>query len=259
MNKAEEFKREVESNIKRLHSDDEFTMISNEWLERSLPHKYSYNFSWLGRPIIQYPQDMVAVQELIWEVEPDLVIETGIAHGGSLILSASMLSLLDMKDALSKGEMIDPSKTRRRVLGIDIEIRAHNRKAIENHPFSYMISMIEGSSTSESVVSQVHRYARDYNRIMVMLDSNHTHEHVLKELQSYASLISVGSYCVVFDTVISNLDDSNFPDRPWNRESNPQTAVFEFLKNSDGFVIDERIHDKLQITVAPNGFLKRIR
>lgn len=259
MSKADEFKKEVESNLKGLHEDDELKNLSNEWLERSLKHKYSYNFTWLGRPIIQYPQDVVAVQELIWEIEPDLIIETGIAHGGSLILSASMLALLDMKDALRKGQMIEPGKTRRSVLGIDIDIRAHNREAIASHPFSYMISMIEGSSTSEDVVSKVHRHAGDYHRIMIMLDSNHTHEHVLKELGSYASLTSVGSYCIVFDTVINDLDDSNYPDRPWSRNSNPHTAVFEFLKNSDGFVIDERIHDKLQITVAPNGFLKRIR
>ncbi|WP_460373667.1 cephalosporin hydroxylase family protein [Methanocalculus sp. MC3] len=209
--------------------------------------KYSYNFSWLGRPIIQYPQDIVAMQEIIWQVKPDLIIETGIAHGGSLIFSASMLEL----NALCGG----PADAE--VLGLDIEIRPHNRKAIEEHPLSRRITMIEGDSTEEDVIAQVHQKAREHRTILVCLDSNHTHEHVLKELRAYAPLTSVGSYCVVFDTLIEDMPEGSFPDRPWGKGNNPKTAVWEYLKDHDEFEIDEMIENKLLITVAPGGYLKR--
>lgn len=222
-------------------------------------YRYSYNFSWMGRPIIQFPQDMVAMQELIWEVKPDLIIETGIAHGGSLIMNASYLAMLDYCEAIEKSELIDPTKAKRRVLGIDIDIREYNRVAIEAHPMSNRIDMIQGSAIAKDVIDQVHEYAKNYQRILVSLDSNHTHDHVLAELEAYAPLTSKGSYCVVFDTVIEDMPDAMFPDRPWGIGNNPKTAVWEYLKSHSEFEIDKSIQDKLLITVAPDGYLKRVK
>ena len=229
-----------------------------EFIKASLEDKYSYHFSWLSRPIIQYPQDIVAMQELIWMIKPDLIVETGIAHGGSLIMSASMLALLDYCEAVETGAVLDPSSSRRHVLGIDIDIRAHNRAAIEAHPLAHKISMIQGSSIAPDVITQVKDMAKDYKRVLVILDSNHTHEHVLAELEAYAPLASVGSYCVVFDTIIEDLPAETFADRPWDRGNNPKTAVWEYLETHPEFGIDKGIQDKLLITVAPEGYLKRI-
>jgi cephalosporin hydroxylase len=198
------------------------------------------------------------MQELIWKIKPDLIIETGIAHGGSLILSASMLSMLDYCDAVEQGEVLDPKKPRRRVLGLDIDIRSHNRSAIESHPMSNRIDMIEGSSIDPEIVAQVREIASKYERVLVCLDSNHTHEHVLAELEAYAPLVSTGSYCVVFDTVIEDLPAEMFTDRPWGPGNNPKTAVLEYLKSNQGFEIDKQIDYKLLISVAPDGYLKRI-
>lgn len=222
--------------------------LSNEWLIKSAEKKYSYNFSWLGRPIIQYPQDMIAMQELVWEVKPDLIIETGIAHGGSLIFFSSMLELVAACTG-SEGE----------VLGIDIDIRAHNRKAIEEHPMYKRISMIQGSSIAPEIIAQVKEKAKGKKRILVCLDSNHTHDHVLAELEAYAQLIAVGSYCVVFDTVIEDMPEGFFPDRSWGPGDNPKTAVWEYLKTHPEFEIDKSIDNKLLISVAPDGYLKRVR
>jgi cephalosporin hydroxylase len=214
----------------------------------TLSDKYSYNFSWLGRPIIQYPQDIIAMQEIIWNVKPDLIIETGIAHGGSLIFHASMLELLA---ACGFGQG--------RVIGIDIEIRPHNRAAIEAHPMFKRITMIEGSSIAPDVIDQARESAADATRVMVCLDSMHTHDHVIAELEAYAPLVSPGSYCVVFDTVIEDMPDDSFPDRPWGKGNNPKTAVWEYLKNHADYEIDESIQHKLLITVAPDGYLRRIK
>jgi cephalosporin hydroxylase len=257
MDPAEEFKSEVANNIQRLSQNRDIKRKSAEWLNDITSLRYAYNFQWLGRPIIQVPQDMVAIQELIWQVKPDLIIETGIAHGGSLILSASMLSLLDYCDAIETGQVLDPSSPRRRVLGIDIDIRAHNRAAIEEHPMAHRIDMIQGSSIAPETIAQVHELAARYERVMVILDSNHTHEHVLTELNAYASLVSSGSYCVVFDTVIEDLPAGMYPDRPWDVGNNPKTAVREFLSRNDDFEVDESIEAKLLITVAPSGYLRR--
>ncbi|MDA8403008.1 MAG: cephalosporin hydroxylase family protein [Desulfobacteraceae bacterium] len=232
---------------------------ADAFMKASTIPKYSYNFEWFGRPIIQYPQDIVAMQEIIWEVKPDLIIETGIAHGGSLIFSASMLALLEYCDAVEKGDVLNPGKPKRRVMGIDIDIRAHNRKAIMEHPMAGRIDMIEGSSIAPKIIEQVHSFAKDYQRILVCLDSMHTHGHVLAELEAYASLTSIGSYCVVFDTIIEDMPEGFFPDRPWDKGNNPKTAVWEFLKQHSEFGIDKQIQHKLLITVAPDGFLRRIR
>ena len=252
------FEQEVAENILRASNFTKLTEMSNDWMNETAKYKYTYNFTWLGRPIIQYPQDMVAMQELIWQIKPDLIIETGIAHGGSLILNASMLSLLDYCDAIEQGTMLDPKAPRRRVLGLDIDIRAHNHAAIEAHPMANRIDMIEGSSIDPAIIAQVRDIARGYERVLVCLDSNHTHEHVLAELEAYAPLVSAGSYCVVFDTIVEDMPAEMFPDRPWGPGDNPKTAVWEYLKMHPEFEIDKQMDHKLLISVAPNGYLKRV-
>jgi len=243
------FDEEVEARIVDNRRNAALRRAADAFMRESTRPKYSYNFSWLGRPIIQYPQDIVALQELIWEVQPDLVVETGIAHGGSLILWSSLLEL----NAACGGPQ-DAG-----VVGVDIDIRAHNRAAIEAHPMSKRITMIEGSSVDPGVVAQVNDAAAGRKRVLVCLDSNHTHAHVLAELEAYAPLASVGSYCVVFDTVIEDLPAGMFPDRPWGPGDNPKTAVREYLETHPEFEIDHRIEDKLLLTVAPSGYLKRVR
>ena len=202
---------------------------------------------------------MVAIQEIIWEVKPDLIIETGIAHGGSLILSASMLAQLDMIEAIESGKTIDPKQSKRKVLGIDIDIREHNKIEIEKHPMSTRIKMIQGSSIAYEVIDQVKNIANNFKCILVLLDSSHTHEHVLAELEAYAPLTSVNSYCVVFDTIVEDLPADMFPDCPWGPGDNPKTAVWQYIKNHPEFEIDKTIQNKLLITDAPDGYLKRIR
>lgn len=252
------FNQEVSNRINQNALNTALCSAASEFMLASTTPKYSYNFSCLGRPIIQYPQDMVALQEIIWQVKPDLILETGIAHGGSLIMSASMLALLDYCDAIASGTVLDPKLSKRRVLGLDIDIRAHNREAIEAHPMAHKIDMIQGSSIAPDVIAEVHTRAKGYKRILVCLDSNHTHEHVLAELQAYASLVSVGSYCCVFDTVVEDLPKEMFPDRPWGPGDNPKTAVWEYLKTHPEFEIDKSIQNKLLVTVAPDGYLKRV-
>ena len=252
-----EFKSECNDRMKS-YPDTSMARTAKAFMVDSTQPKYSYNFSWMGRPIIQYPQDMVAMQELVWEVKPDLIIETGIAHGGSLIMNASFLALLDYCEAIENGEEINPKKPKRRVLGIDIDIREHNRQAISAHPLSNRIDMIQGSSIAEEIIAQVRDYAKAYKTILISLDSNHTHEHVLQELNAYAELTSVGSYCVVFDTIVEDLPKNFYPGRTWGPGDNPKTAVWEYLKTHPEFEIDKTIDNKLLISVAPDGYLKRI-
>ena len=245
----EQFASARAQNMAGLGADNDLKKFSRTWQVEAAKHNYIYNFSWLGRPIIQLPQDVFAMQELIWSIQPDLIIETGIAHGGSLIFSASMLELNAACGGPADAE----------VLGIDIDIRAHNREAIEAHPMFKRISMIQGSSIAPEVIEQVRGRAAGKQRVLVCLDSNHTHDHVLAELKAYAPLISVGSYCVVFDTAIEEVHAEMFADRPWGPGNNPKTAVREFLKTTDRFEIDQEIPNKLLITVAPDGYLKCIR
>jgi cephalosporin hydroxylase len=260
MNAIQKFDQEVDDNIRRLSQIEGLPALTMEWmLKVGLGGKYTYNFKYLGRPVIQFPQDMVAMQEIIWKIKPDLIIETGIAHGGSLMLSASMLALLDLCDAIESGAMINPRESKRKVLGIDIDIRAHNREAIESHPMASRIQMIQGSSIAPEAVEQVKAVAKNYQRVLVCLDSNHTHDHVLAELEAYAPLTSVGSYCIVFDTVIEDVPNAMFLDRPWGIGNNPKTAVQEYLKSHPEFKIDKQIQNKLLITVAPDGYLRRIK
>jgi cephalosporin hydroxylase len=264
------FDQEVKKRINDNGENKSLRAAATTFMKSSLAPQYSYNFSWLSRPIIQYPQDMVAMQELIWRVRPDLIIETGIAHGGSLVMSASILALLDYCEAVENGRTLDPHATQRRVLGIDIDIRAHNRQAIEAHPLAHLIEMVQGSSIAPEVIEKVTAIAKKHLKVLIFLDSNHTHEHVLAELEAYAPLTSKGSYCCVFDTVIEDLPAESFPDRPWDKGNNPKTAVWEYLRllkeegreASDGaplkFEIDKSIENKLLITVAPDGYLKRV-
>jgi len=186
-------------------------------------------------------------------------VETGIAHGGSLILSASLLAMLDLCDAIETGATLDPRSSRRKVLGVDIDIRPHNRAAIDAHPMASRIQMIQGSSVAPDILEQVRAATQDYSRVLVCLDSNHSHEHVLAELEAYAPLASVGSYCVVFDTVVEDLPAELAGNRPWAPGNNPKTAVWEYLKTHPEFEIDKSIPDKLLLTVAPDGYLKRVR
>lgn len=245
-NEIEKFKNEVKENIQLQANKKE---LGFNFLKDTADTKYTYNFSWLGRPIIQFPQDMIALQEIIWEVKPDMIIETGIAHGGSLIFSASMLALLEACGEIEDGK----------VLGIDIDIREHNKKAIEAHPMSKKITMFQGSSIDKDMIGRVQEFAKKGKKILVCLDSNHTHEHVLSELRAYAPLASVGSYCIVFDTAIEDMPDNSFPNRPWDKGNNPKTAVWEYLKECDNFEIDKDIENKILITVAPDGYLKRMK
>ena len=210
----------------------------------SVKHRYSYNFSWLGRPIIQYPQDMIAAQEVIWRVQPDLIVETGIAHGGSLIFYASLLELIGGNG---------------RVLGVDIDIRPHNRTEIEKHPMFKRITMIQGSAVDRAIADQVNALAKGARKVLLILDSNHTHEHVLQELELYSPLVKKGSYIIVYDTVVEDLPDDCFKDRPWGRGNNPKTAVWEFLKKNDRFEMDKETENKLLLTVAPDGYLRCIK
>jgi cephalosporin hydroxylase len=241
----EKFKKQKEQQIASYPRNKELVEAANQFNVESNKALYSYNFSWMGRPIIAYPQDMIAMQEIIWEVQPDLIIETGIAHGGSIIYYASLLELIGKNG---------------RVLGIDIDIRAHNRALIEGHPMYKRIDMIEGSSIDPHIAEQVYAVAKNYQKILVCLDSNHTHDHVLQELHLYSKLVSKDSYCVVFDTIVEFLPTDYMPGgRPWNPGDSPHSAVSDFLNTTDDFVVDSSIDNKLLVSVAPGGYLKRIK
>jgi len=267
---SQQFLMERAQRVARNADNDELRSAGADFTVASLKARYSYNFDWMGRPIIQYPQDIVAMQEIIWTVKPDLVIETGIARGGSLVLYASLLALLDYCDAVRSGDVLDPSFPRRRVLGIDIDIRPHNRMAVESHPLANRIDMIQGSSIADDVLERVRIIASGRERVLVCLDSNHTHDHVLAELEAYAPLVTKGSFCIVFDTVIADVSEEIYGDRPWTRKSNPRTAVERYLSHitthetfaADGevlaFVPDLRIDGKLVIGAAPGGYLRRV-
>lgn len=238
-----EFIEERKQRIASNRNNSELVKAADDFNVASNKSQYSYNFSWMGRPIIQYPQDMIAMQEIIWDLKPDLIIETGIAHGGSLIYYASLLELI------GKGE----------VLGIDIDIRSHNRVEIEKHPMFKRITMIEGSSIDENTVNKVAEIAKGKGTVLVTLDSNHTHEHVIKELEMYAPFVTKNSYLVAFDTIVEHLPNDYMPGRPWRQGNNPKTAVLEFLRSHPEFEIDKSIDNKLLISVGPDGYLKRIK
>ncbi len=241
MDPLEEFEESKRRNIARLGAASAVRETAHRFMAETALFNYTYHFEWLGRPIIQLPQDVLALQEIIWSVRPNLVVETGIAHGGSLILSASILELIG-------GEG--------KVVGVDIDIRPHNRTEIERHPLAKRITMIEGSSTDPDVMEQVARFADAATRVLVILDSNHTHDHVLRELELYSPLVAAGSYIIVFDTLIDDMPSERFADRPWGPGNNPKTAVHEFLRSNSRFEIDSAIQNKLLVTVAPDGYLR---
>jgi cephalosporin hydroxylase len=243
MDELRRFSDEVKDNVDRLMADADIQARSRAWLSEITRHRYTYNFSWLGRPVIQLPQDLLAVQEIVWQTRPDLIVETGIAHGGSLVHSASLLELLG-GDGL--------------VVGVDVDIRAHNRREIEAHPLARRIRLIEGSSTEDAVAARVRELAHGRHTVLVMLDSDHTHAHVLRELELYAPLVTRGSYLIVFDTLIEDLPDELFAGRRWGKGNNPRTAVWQYLKTCDRFEIDARIPGKLLLTCAPDGYLRCI-
>ena len=241
--KTQEFVNERNVRVAGNANNLELLNAAKEFNEQSNRSQYSYNFSWMGRPIIQYPQDMIAMQELIWDIKPDLIIETGIAHGGSLIFYASILELI------GKGE----------ILGIDIDIREHNKIEIEKHPMSKRIKMIQGSAIDVNIVAEVKKHTEEKQVVMVCLDSNHTHEHVLAELELYHSFVTKDSYLVVFDTIVEDLSEGYFAHkRSWGIGNNPKTAVGKFLETNKNFEIDKSIDNKLLISVAPSGYLKRV-
>jgi len=260
MNPIEQFEAEVEDNIRRLAQDPILPNQTMDWmLKVGVTGGYTYNFRWLGRPIIQYPQDIHAMQEIIWATRPDIIVETGIAHGGSLVLSASMLALLDYCDAQTRKKPLLPGTSSRRVIGVDIDIRTHNREAIERHPLSHMITMIEGSSIASETVAQITKLTTEAKTVLVCLDSNHTADHVLAELEAYAPLVTPGSFCVVFDTVIEDMPAELCAGRPWHPGNSPKNAVHRWLPAHPEFIIDRDLEAKLQITVARDGYLKRIK
>ncbi len=243
LNPIEQYCQERDERIESYKQNKPLKKSADDFIKELAYARYTSNFTWLGRPVIQMPQDLFAMQEIIWAIKPDFIIETGIAHGGSLIFYASMLELI------GKGT----------VIGIDIDIRAHNRAEIEKHPLYKRITMIEGSSISQDVIFQVQSSIASTATIMVCLDSNHTHDHVLRELELYAPLVSPGSYCVVFDTGIEDLPPHMIIDRPWGHGNNPKTAVWAFLKTNNEFIIDKNIEAKILLTSAPDGYLKRVR
>ena len=270
MDDFDTFKRERQRNISAMGENIDLQNAGLQLLCDGANYNYSFNFDWLSRPIIQHPQDIIAFQEIVWSVKPDLIIEMGIAHGGSLILSASLLALLDLCEH-GETTLAPHSVHPRRVVAVDIDIRTHNLQALEEHPLYPRLKLIEGSSIDQTVIAQVKKEATQHERVLVCLDSNHTHDHVLAELEAYAPLTTPGSYCLVFDTVIEDMPEEMLQDRDWGPGNSPKTAVWEYLCRlkevarcaADGaplhFEIDKMIENKLLITVAPDGYLKRIK
>ena len=229
---------------RRMAADPEVRAGARAFFDATVPYRYSYNWTWLGRPIIQYPQDVMALQEIVWRVRPTTIVETGVAHGGSAVFFASLLEL-----AGGDG----------RVVAVDIEIRPHNRAAIEVHPMHRRIELVEGSSTDPAIAQRVRDLVRKGGPTMVVLDSNHTRAHVARELELYAPLVTRGSYLVVMDTVVEYMAPDAFVDRPWGKGDNPMTAVREFLARDSRFAVDTDLEDKLLVTVAPSGYLRCVK
>lgn len=230
-----------------LDTPEAFEAVSRAWLRAGWDTKYVYSFTWLGRPIIQLPDDMLRLQELIHAIKPDVIVETGIAHGGSLVYSASLCKVLD----------------RGRVIGVDVEIRPHNRRAIEAHPLKPLITLIEGDSVSPAIVDRVRAEVSAEETVLVLLDSSHKRDHVRAELEAYGELVSVGSYMVAMDGIMEQLVSAprTAPDWSWN---NPRQAVREFLDSTDRFELEEPSFPfnegvvRERVTYWPGAFLKRV-
>lgn len=239
------FEKLKKKQIKKF-SNLKIKKLSKAWMVQALKHDYNYYYSWLGVPIIQYPNDLIAIQEIIWKTEPDIIIETGVAHGGSLIFYSSILQIM-------KSTSI--SKKQKRVIGVEIDFRRHNEKRLESHPLYKNIQILKGSSIDYKIFLKLKKITKG-KKILVILDSNHTHDHVLEELRLYSKLIKKNEYIIVLDTGVEDLPNKYFQSKSWGRGNNPKTAVHEFLKENKNFKIDP-IDKKLQISCAPDGFLFR--
>ncbi len=248
----------IDSKFERQKEKRIFSYSKNHKIKKLFKHynteidlaKYSYNFSWMGIPIIQYPGDMIVMQELIYKINPDLIIECGIARGGSLIYYASLLKLL--------------GKKRSKILGIDLDIRNHTRIVLKNHPLKNKIKYIQGSSVDKNIFKKVKSFSKKYKKKIVILDSNHTHDHVLKELNFYSKLVSKNLYIVVFDTTVNIFEKKkisklkkSYRFKEWGKNNNPMTATLEFLKKNKNFKIDKSLNYKSFCTSTFNGFLKK--
>lgn len=242
MDELENFKKRRQQRIRANAENKALKQCSDEFMQLSIDAKYSYNFSWFGVPVIQYPQDLMAMQEIVYRIKPDIIIDLGVAHGGSLIFYASLLELI------GKGT----------VFGIEVDLRNHNREMIEGHSLFQRTRLFDGSSTDPKIFEQIKQHIHKDDVVLVSADSLHTHEHVLNELKMYSPLVSVGSYMVVFDTIIEDLKADTFSTDPWSIGNNPKTAVAEFLKSNASFEIDTEIENKLMLTAAPSGYLKRV-
>jgi cephalosporin hydroxylase len=229
-------------------SPEAFRLVSDAWLRVGWDQKYVYSFTWLGRPVIQLPEDLLRLQEVIASARPDVIVETGVAHGGSLVFYATLCR------ALGRG----------RVVGVDIEIRPHNRRAIEEHPLFDLITLIEGDSAAPETVSRVREQVASGDTTMVLLDSAHGKDHVLSELRAYADLVTPGSYLVVMDGIMGRIVGAprSEPDWGWN---NPVSAIVEFLEEDGRFAVEEpsfAFNEGMvveRITYWPRGYLKRVR
>ena len=254
MDQIQKFNMECDKEIQIQSEDKEFSALSQQWINKANSLKYSYHFNWMGRPIIQYPTDIMALHEIIYKTKPAFIIETGIAHGGSVIFNASQLALLDLVSPLPNGK-------KRHVFAIDIDIREHNRKKLEEHPLGHYFTLYEGSSTDSNVIKKIEqdivRVNENSDDGMVILDSNHTHDHVLKELKLFEKFVGSGSYLVVFDTIIEFLENTSWPGRDWAKGNNPYTAVIEFLSQNSTFEIDKSIDNKIMFGVGPSGYLRK--
>ncbi len=262
MTPLKQYQEDIKDRVKTYRCNAELQSASRFFFEQiGIGNaNYVYNFSWLGVPILQIPQDLQAMQEIIWQVKPDLIIETGVAWGGSLMFTASMLAILEVCGEIQSGQ----------VVGIDIDIRSHNKTSIAAHPLAKKITLLEGSSIDELIVNQVRTLARQHNKVLICLDSNHTHDHVLAELEAFAPLVSLSSYCIVGDTIIEDAPESMNAHRPWGKGNSPKSAVWEYLRRlrEEGrtclygkplqFEIDHFIEDKILLTGSPDGYLRRV-
>jgi cephalosporin hydroxylase len=241
MDDRETFRAEAAASALRLGEDADLQSLALDLIARSDRHHWSYQWTWLGVPIIQMPPDIVATQEIVWKTRPQLIIETGVARGGSLIFYASILELL------GEGH----------VIGIDIDIRAHNRESIENHPLSKRIELIESDALSPSLHDLLKEKVTQGQRVMVILDSHHTHEHVKRELELFADYVTPGQYLIVADTVVEYIPEQSHRPREWGVGNNPATALKEFMNSDTRFKLDDATNAKLLLTSSPGGYLVR--
>ena len=246
MNKLiKQFDNRVKKNTKNMSKDITLFKKSIDWMIHADKYKYTYNFKWAGIPIIKFPNDLMALQEIISDVQPDVIIETGVAHGGSIIFSASMQHLYCKKNSF--------------VIGIDIDIRKHNLDRLKKNKFFNRIKLIEGSSTSPEVIKKIKKLIKGKKKVMVCLDSNHTYEHVKNEIEIYKNFITKNSYMIVEDTFSEYFPKNYYSNRPWDVGNNPMIALREFLKKEKRFIVDKEICNKLQITETFDGYLKKIK